>query len=611
MSPEQGRGQELDRRSDIYSLGIILYELATGRVPYSAQTPVAVIFKHVQDPLPPVEQINPNLPSSLVRVIYKALAKQPEDRIQTAGEMVEALEACLEEVRTQRQSAATVIEPPPPAPPAPPPVINPSIVTPVPTPALPTGAPRARRGLGGGALLGLGGLAGLLALGAVALVCGAVFLLPQLFGGQQGAETTRTPATAAGEPTETEQPERTPTRRAPTLTAPTAVLDDEPTPSAGGIVFRDDFEADSGWETRNDDDSLVEYRDGALVFEIYETRWRVPSLAPAGDLQNVRVQATVRIVGTESDPPVVGAICHHQPDGSYYYLGFSPDGYYGIVYFDGEDGVFLNTDEDSWQATPAIEKFADEYQFEVDCAADGTLRLAVNGVEIGTVVDDTLGSGEIGLFATSFNRVPVEVHFDDLVVSEAGLAGGDVLYQDDFSDSGSGWDTGSSTRRAMNYRDGVYAFEVFEPGWRITSEGSAGDLANIHAAVTVASVGASTDPGYGLLCNVQPNGAYYYLGFGPDGYYGIGYYDGESSRLLTNDNNDWIVSAGIEKYSDPYRLEADCAGDGTLRLIVDGVEIASVVDTTLASGNIGLFVSSFEEVPVEVHFDDLIVTALP
>ena len=91
----------------------------------------------------------------------------------------------------------------------------------------------------------------------------------------------------------------------------------------------------------------------------------------------------------------------------------------------------------------------------------------------------------------------------------------------------------------------------------ITSEGSAGDLANIHAAVTVASMGASTDPGFGLLCNVQPNGAYYYLGFGPDGYYGIGYYDGESSRLLTNENNDWIISAAIEKYSDPYQLEAD------------------------------------------------------
>jgi basic membrane protein A len=97
MSPEQGSGSKIDSRSDIYSLGIILYEMATGRVPYRAETPVAVVVMHTSAPLPLPRSVNPDLPEAVERVILKALARNPDDRYQTAEDLVAALKRAIPE----------------------------------------------------------------------------------------------------------------------------------------------------------------------------------------------------------------------------------------------------------------------------------------------------------------------------------------------------------------------------------------------------------------------------------------------------------------------------------------------------------------------------------
>ena len=92
-SPEQAMGRALDGRSDVYSLGIMLFEITTGHPPFDAETPMAILIKHIHDPLPMPRAVNPELPEAVERVILKALAKEPADRYQTAGEMAKALAA--------------------------------------------------------------------------------------------------------------------------------------------------------------------------------------------------------------------------------------------------------------------------------------------------------------------------------------------------------------------------------------------------------------------------------------------------------------------------------------------------------------------------------------
>ncbi len=91
MAPEQAQGTGVDGRTDIYAVGIILFEMLTGRQPYEADTPMAVAFKHITDPVPDILASNPNLPEDVDTVIQLAMAKDKEERFSTAGELVDAL----------------------------------------------------------------------------------------------------------------------------------------------------------------------------------------------------------------------------------------------------------------------------------------------------------------------------------------------------------------------------------------------------------------------------------------------------------------------------------------------------------------------------------------
>src|SRR6186997_2679360 len=111
LSPEQARGTQVDQTSDLYSLGIVLYEMLTGEVPFTGESPVEIAMKHLSDTPRPPSVLRPEIPPDLDMVVLRALAKSPEDRFQTAEEMDAELErvAAGAGVTAETADAATAV----------------------------------------------------------------------------------------------------------------------------------------------------------------------------------------------------------------------------------------------------------------------------------------------------------------------------------------------------------------------------------------------------------------------------------------------------------------------------------------------------------------------
>ena len=111
LSPEQARGGEVDPRSDLYSLGVVLYELLTGKTPFDGETPVEIAMKHLSNAPKPPSKLRPDVTPELDKVVLRALAKNPDDRYQSADEMEADLERVARGAPVSAATAATQVLP--------------------------------------------------------------------------------------------------------------------------------------------------------------------------------------------------------------------------------------------------------------------------------------------------------------------------------------------------------------------------------------------------------------------------------------------------------------------------------------------------------------------
>jgi serine/threonine protein kinase len=386
MSPEQVQGErELDGRSDVYALGVILFEMLTGQSPFRATTPMSVALKHLTEPVPSILSLRADLPVDVELVLNKALAKDREMRYASASEMVQALQGI--DVSVARSDVhAPYRDEQPQTPPDPKPVSVPVAASSLPGPA-PVKPSSPASDLAARGVIWTASTLGVILI--VVLLCALGILFLAWIGLNLPPESVE------------QLPEA----------LPLAIETD--TSPAEIILLAEDFSnPDSGWPISDGELGVYSYQpDG---YRITVTTWNTALWASSIEIfDDASISVQARPTG-DSDG-YYGVLCRVSSVYDYYYFILNPNGSYSIGKYKNEEfGVMLR---DGWQAHDAIKTGVQANRLRADCFAD-ELRFYVNDILLVEITDADFSSGSAGFIVATLEDEFFEVTFSNLLVTQ-------------------------------------------------------------------------------------------------------------------------------------------------------------------------------------------------
>lgn len=600
MSPEQAKGERPDERSDIYALGVMLYEMVAGQAPFEADTSVAVLMKHVNEPVPDIRLIQRDAPDQLVAIIGKALAKKPDDRYRSAVTMA----AALRSINLQAdEMGATMLQSSMPA--------KERAGT---EPSLPTGtgvtpAPAAT---------GLAGLQPLAAnrlpliIGALAviliLVLGAAAFLLFSGGSDSGENGGETPAAAADDPglPSSEGMVRI-NAGSYTVGVDPADRDHAAAQQVDLSEFWIDLREVSNAEyaqfvAETDADAPADWPDGTMPAD-QETN---PVKDITWDQANAYCEWAKKRLPTEAEWEVAARGPEGRlypwgddqravelPRSGTYPVGSKPTNQSPFGVFDMAGNVW------EWVAEPYA---------PVDQETHRVLRGGTNGF-LKDMAYRLQGDPNI---PTMFASAGMRCAADQVnVVAAAGARPG-VLFQDTFADPGSGWPILAEENALFGYHPpDYYHVEVSVPDdfAAVTRPPEFGDV-TVEAMVNVDHT--NTDIGdfrYGLVLRRTSEDQYYAFVVSYRG--GLWYVLKRSANgleVLGEGRVDSLVgfapAGSTPDQSDLLRVDA--SGPNFV-FQINGAAVSQISDSDYSSGEVGFYVENFDETLAHVHYDELVV----
>ncbi|MBN1993528.1 MAG: protein kinase [Anaerolineae bacterium] len=595
MSPEQAEGVSVDHRSDIYSLGVVLYELLTGQPPFQAKTPLAVVLKHVKEPLSPPRTIKPDVAEPLEQVVLKAMDKNREQRYQTAAEMEQALKDALREIESAAPTTSI------------PPSKTQGVAPPVPTPA------KGRSTMSTFLVIGLV-VAVVLCLGA-----GGIFALAALSGrGERGTATAVSGDVSVSDGLFPKTPEPT--------AEPTAESSDAPTPTKSGVevdtilppvnldraeLFRESFDSnENNWTIGQEID---EY--GIYNAEMVDGRYRMSQKADkdvfiweyltGGNFDNFVVAVDAFPVEANTDAYGYGLVLRNNANTqSLYTFEIENDSFKVDLLADGNWKTLAD-----WKSLAAINVGGPNQLMAK--AAGPALTFYVNGQEATTVEDNTLLDGSIGV-ALNLHQAgdSATVDFDNLVVyalNDEELAGvSDIIFEEYFDSDANGWATGEFeddySQDEITIEDGKYTLRALtKKAAYIEKKLPNREFSDFVLTLEATPHDTAEHYSYGIAFREDSEANVYTFEIGNDGLYAVFLYDNEWIKL-----KDWSSAKAI-KPGQTNQLKVIAQGS-TLTFFVNDDQLTTLTDDTLAKGQIGLILDMFEEnQSAAVDFDNLVI----